>query len=190
MKFTLSEAWSWDYIKVDGFDHLALNLVSDQGERFYYITTYQIGDLREFPNKGQAFCIEDARLLTAFQDGFYEINVVSDEIIMPLSLNALACARFVRLPNPSGGRMYLPYGSGKPIHLGQIVSLYAKDGGIGDFIVLDEMPDSDVYRLMLINKDWDLGRYRLLQGSMVRVSSQMICHYRSIPQDGHTVRYA
>ena len=146
-------------------------------------------DFQLYAELPQAFTVEDALLLTDFQDGLYDINL-QDRWCMPLALTALACARFVRLPNPSGGRMYLPYGGREAIYRGQVVSLYAKEGGVGDFIVLDDLPDGDVYRLMLLNNEWDLGRYVLKQGMMVRVSSSVICPYRSVDISRRTVRYA
>ena len=189
MKFTLSASWTWDYHPIGNAEYLALNLVSDEGEKFFFNTCYRKEDLRSLPQRGQAFTVEDALLLTDFQDGLYDINL-QDRWCMPLALTALACARFVRLPNPSGGRMYLPYGGREAIYRGQVVSLYAKEGGVGDFIVLDAFPDGDVYRLMLLNNEWDLGRYVLKQGMMVRVSSSVICPYRSVDISRRTVRYA
>ncbi len=189
MKFTLSDSWTWDYVTEGDIRYLALNLYSDEGAAFVFRTCFRYSDLREYPDRGHPFTVMDAVLLTAFQEGLYELNL-QDRWCMSLSLNALACARFARLPNPSGGRMYLPYGGKEPIYLGQVVSLYAKFGGVGDFIVLDEYPDGDVYRLMLLNTRWDLGSFVISQGTMVRVSSSVICPFRSIEHEDTRVRYA
>ena len=71
----------------------------------------------------------------------------------------------------------------------QVVSLYGKAGGIGDFFVLDEIPDGNVYRLMLLNREWDLGMHLLKVGAMLRVSADRICAFRSI-KGARTARYA
>lgn len=189
MKFTLSDSWTWDFVKEKDTQYLALNLFNDDGEAFFFKTCYRKEDLRTLPRIGQQFTVADAVLLTAFQEGLYELNL-EDRWCMPLSLTALACARFVRLPNPSGGRMYLPYGGQSEFKLGQVVSLYSKLGGVGDFIILDDHPQGDVYRLMLLNTRWDLGQFMLMQGTMVRVNSSVICPYRSIDLSTQTVLYA
>ena len=114
--------------------------------------------------------------------------MVQDEICLPLALNALACARFVKLPRPCG-RMFLPFGGGSAIIRGQVVSLYTKDGGVGDFMILDDEPDGDVYRVMLLNPEWDLGSVVLRSGAMIRVPLSCICAYRSISLS-RSARYA
>ena len=91
-----------------------------------------------------------------FSRRLYSINVNKDEVCLDLGLNAVACSRFVRSPNPSG-RFFLPFGNKQYIKRGQVVSLYGKAGGIGDFFVLDEIPDGNVYRLMLLNSRMGSG---------------------------------
>ncbi len=189
MKFTPGNEWSWGYgSENNGIAPLVLNICDDEGKRYVFTTHYTNADLREFPQPGQAFCIEDAALLTDFQEGLYNINIVKDEICLPLALNALACARFVKLPRPCG-RLFLPFAGAELILRGQVVSLYSKNGGVGDFMVLDEFPDSDVYRVMLLNQEWDLDHIILKAGAMIRVPANCLCAYRSI-SIGRNARYA
>ena len=166
MKFTPGNEWSWGYsAQKDENAALILNISDDEGKRYVFTTHYTTADLRTFPQPGQAFCIEDAALLTDFQEGLYASKVVQDEICLPLALNALACARFVKLPRPCG-RMFLPFGGGSAIIRGQVVSLYTKDGGVGD-----------------------VGSVVLRSGAMIRVPLSCICAYRSISLS-RSARYA
>ena len=189
MKFTPGNEWSWGFSdERAGVRALILHICDDAGMRYIFTTHYTTADLREFPQPQQAFCIEDAALLTDFQEGLYAINIVQDEICLPLALNALACARFVKLPRPCG-RLFLPFAGNMVPHRGQVVSLYSKDGGVGDFMVHDDEPDSDVYRVMLLNQEWDLAHIVLKSGAMIRVPGSCLCAYRSISLQ-RTARYA
>ena len=189
MKFTPGNEWSWGYSSErNGVSSLILNISDDAGKRYVFTTHYTTADLREFPVAGQSFCIEDAALLTQFQEGLYSIKVVQDEVCLPLALNALACARFVKLPRPCG-RLFLPFAGNEIPQRGQVVSIYSKDGGVGDFMVLDAVPDGDVYRVMLLNQEWDLEHLVLKAGAMIRVPQNCLCAYRSISLQRYA-RYA
>lgn len=188
MKFTPGQEWTWGFAKEGNDERLIINLVSDEGVRYCFKTLYKSSDLAVLPKNGESLCIEDACLLTDFQEGLYAINVNKDEVCLDLGLNAVACSRFVRNPNPSG-RFFLPFGNNQYIKRGQVVSLYGKAGGIGDFFVLDEIPDGNLYRLMLLNREWDLGMHLLKVGAMLRVSADRICAFRSI-KGARTAQYA
>lgn len=189
MRFTPGNEWSWGYAdQPNGSTALILNITDQNGARYIFTTHYSTSELREFPQPGQQFCLEDAALLTDFQQGLYEIHIEKDDICLPLALNALACSRFVKLPRPCG-RFFLPFSDGTSVHRGQVISLYAKDGSIGDFMVLDDVPDGDVYRVMLLNPEWDLGNIVLKLGAMIRVPLSCICAFRSVSPN-RNARYA
>lgn len=177
MRLTPGQDWTWGFTKKSGKDYLTLNLVSDDGQHFSFESQYEINDLRIIPKVGQSFCIEDGILLTAFQEGLYEIGIEQDEICIVLGLNALVCSKFAKLTMPMGRYFYardaLPNAK-----LGQVVSLYSKDGAIGDFVVLDQDQSLDVVRVMLANPEFEFSGHYIKLGQMIRVSRNCLNPYR------------
>ena len=52
---------------------LSINLTTDEGKSYLFKTRYNVEDLFVRPDSNSQFCIEDANLLTDYQDGLYEI---------------------------------------------------------------------------------------------------------------------
>ena len=172
--------WNWRYKLINNKQHLTLKLVADDGSAYDFITHYCIEDLRELPSENQSFSVEDGTLLTAFQQGLYEIGVKNDLTCLEIGLNAVACARFCRIPSPVGRYFTTNSSTISNPTLGQVVSLYSVDGAIGDFIVLDSNieNDNDVVRLMLANPNFEYAGHFIKIGQMIRVSKSRLNYYR------------
>lgn len=185
MKFTPVNDWKWSY----NGSKLGLNLIADNGVNYAFNTHYSTQDLHEDgPEHGQQFCIEDATLLTDYQEGLSKL-IKNDGGCLDLGINAVACARFVKPSIPSS-RYFLPFGGKDLVKRGDVVSLYTKEGNVGDCIVLNECDGDNLSRLMLLNPKLTVndGRSYVL-GSMLRVRQDYVCPFRSITGI-KSVRYA
>lgn len=180
MKFIPSDAWNWSYGEYDGSTYLITNLVSDENVPYKFSTHFKKEDLRKdcAPSVKQTLCVEDMQLLADFQEGLYSINMLDEIECFDLALNAVACARFVKLTNPVSNYFMHAVEPETYISRGQIVTLYAIDGAVGDFIVLDDEPQDGLYRLMLVNKELTIFSYTLKISQMVRVQADRINIFR------------
>lgn len=174
--------WTWNYVKKGAKQHLALDLVSDDNQNFSFVTHYNVNELKVHPDPGQSFCIEDGILLTAFQQGLYDIGVEQDVLCLEIGLNALACSRFCKDSMPLS-RYFSSDGNNPQAKLGQVVSLYSNDGAIGDFIVLDQPGEehnehNELVRLMLANPEFEFCGHYLKLGQMLRVTRDCLNQYR------------
>lgn len=184
MKFTPVNDWRWNYKD----RYLSITLIADNGNKYFFRTHYQIDDLRECPCLGLPFCVQDASLLTSYQDGLSKINM-NDGACLDLGINAVACERFVKVTAPVS-RYFMPYNGRFYFERGDVISLYANDGGICDCMVLDEIDSEGFTRLMMLNQSYtasDGNVFRL--GNMIRVRRSVIAPFRS-SQSLRSVRYA
>lgn len=174
MKFTPLNDWCWGY---DG-EQLKIIMKADNGTSYTFNTHFRMADLLNPPKDGQAFCIEDAALLTDYREGLEKLNL-SEGGCLDLGINAVACARFVRPSIPSG-RYFIPFGGREYFKRGSIVSVYTKEGNIGDCIVLAESDADNLVRLMLLNRTLKVGDGRVfLLGNMLRTKMDMLCRFRA-----------
>lgn len=179
VKFLPSEAWNWSYGQTNDSTYLIMNLVGDNNTPYIFSTLFKKDDLCNeiAPKANQVFCVEDATLLADFQEGLYSINLLNDAQCVEIALNAVACARFARITNPVSA-YFEKATHPEVVSRGQVVTLYATDGAVGDFIVLDDEPTDGVYRLMLVNDEFTIYGYTLKIGHMVRVSGDRINEFR------------
>lgn len=189
MRITPGESWIWAYQSVEGIEYLGIKLTLDNGNRYFFRTNFMVQKLHVFPEYGQNFSVLDAQLLNDFSDGLNEAGAHDDasgkevSINMELSLNAVACARFVAPPRRAIEHAFLPY-TGRPFDIkrGQVISLNTSDHRTVDFIVLDkpeEMVDGNV-RLMFANRECRVSsRLSLTVGSMIKVPRGCIYQFRN-----------
>ncbi len=187
MKYTPNPDWKWSYgdPKNEGVTYLVLNMISDTGVPCCFKTRFTKMGLGNPPAQDQSFVIEDANLLNAYMNGLSSTQQVDDSICFDLALNAVACERFVYLTNPLPDYFKVSK-SVVPVYKGQIVSLYAKQGGVGDFIVLNNQPIDGIYKLMLLNPSWCISGYDISLGQMVRVPIECIAPSRLFEQQRRT----
>ncbi|MBQ9275606.1 MAG: cell division protein ZapC [Succinivibrio sp.] len=184
MKFTPLNDWKWSY--KDG--KLIMLLRSDEGKLFSFTTHYRRVDLMLEPEDGQKFCVADANLLTDYQEGLYTLNL-SEGGCLDLGINAVACERYVR-PSSPVSNLFVPMGAGYRFGRGSIVSLYSKQGNIGDCLVINENDQDNLMRLMLLNVEFKANRdFVFTLGSMLRVRADLACPYRAMGTQW-SVRYA
>ena len=186
MKISPINDCGWDYRGA----RLCVRLTADDGVTYMFETHYTITDLYDQPAAGTSFCVRDASLLTDFEEGLARVGL-DDGACLDLGLNAVACARFVRQTVPVT-RYFIRPRTGCEPKRGDVVSIYAKSGGIADCMVIEETDADYLCRLMLLNpgfsfSDREIRKCRL--GAMIRVRSDMVCTFRNFARQGEK-RYA
>ena len=170
---------------------LCIRLTADDGVTYLFESHYMVSDLFERPDASTSFCIQDARLLTCFQEGLSKIGL-DDSSCLDLGLNAVACARFVRAAIPCSRYFKRSQIPNYKFSVGDVVSLYSKTSGIADCLVLEECDGDYLVRLMLLNPSYTFsaqeGRKCVL-GAMIRVKSEYVCPSRIFAKK-NSVRYA
>lgn len=190
MRITPGDSWSWSYQNIGGDTYLGLRIVLDNGTRYFFRTNFKAQNLETFPEFNEPFCILDGQLLSDFMSGLSAIGVYDDSkvdsvsINMELALNAVACARFVAPPPRVIENAFLPFGGRFLEHIsrGMVASLYTKDFKVVDFIVLDDESavKDNIFRLMFVNREFQIGRNILSVGAMIRVHRDVICPFRAM----------
>lgn len=199
MEITPGESWTWSYRVFDGQQFLGLNFTADNGHNYFFKTNFMVQRLQTFPEDGQPFSVHEAMLLNAYMEGLSAIGMHSNDsssnvsTSMEISLNAVACAQFVRVPKRTIEFGFIPYpGHLRHIALGQVVSLYSKDNRISDFIVLDEVSDNtdSAVRLMFANREFKILKHMLMLGASIKVPRSVICPFRGTINNQHSMSYA
>ncbi len=186
MRFIPGIEWTWGYAaQPDGSTALTMHIMDHTRVRYIFTTHFADTELRILPQDNQPLEQEDLRDLQIYKQGLAAIGVSGEEIALPLAINSLACEHFVKLPQPCG-QYFLSYSSqkNKDFRRGEVVSLYGKNGVIGDFMVLDDQPQpTSPCRLMLLNSSMPIGDMELRLGAMICVPLSRICHFREISME-------
>ncbi|MBQ9220682.1 cell division protein ZapC domain-containing protein [Succinivibrio sp.] len=170
---------------------LSINLTTDEGKSYLFKTRYNIEDLFVRPDSNSQFCIEDANLLTDYQDGLYEI-LKNESFALDLGLNAVACEKFTRPAAPTSRYFLALDRPAFEFARGDVVILYSKAGTAGYCLVLEERDADGMVRLMLLSEELILDKeqnrgYQI--GMMIRVCPECIGDIYTGTND-RRVRYA
>lgn len=199
MRIAPGESGTWSYQSVNGQDYLGLHITLDNGVRYFFKTNFKVEHLAVFPEYGMPFCVLDGQLLSDYMEGLSAIGVRDDatdneiSINVELALNAVACYRFVRPPKRVIAHAFLPYpGNPYPIKRGMVVSLYARDHKVSDYIVLDDESEAPegIFRLMFLNRDYRIGNRVLSVGAVIKVPRSVICPFRYLSRNRTATNYA
>ncbi len=187
MKISPQNDCKWTYRN----NRLSVFLTSDENVSYIFETHYRVSDLYVRPADNSSFCIQDACLLTEFQEGLSKVNL-NDSACLDLGLNALACSRFVRSCFSTSRYFYMSDSQYIRFNRGDVVSLYAKNGNIADCIVIDPCDGNSLTRLMLLNPSFtfdETAGLKCVLGSMIRVNPACVYDFRCNVHSQHA-RYA
>lgn len=180
MRFIPGTEWTWGYAaQPDGSTALILHITDSSRFRYTFTTHFANTDLRAFPAPDQPLTHDDLVELQVYQQGLAAVDVRDEATNLPLAINSLACEHYVKMPQPCG-QYFFSYSKSPTYNRGEVVTLYGKNGAISDFMVLDQRPEDNIYRLMLLNSSMPIGNMNLRLGAMIRVPVSRICHFREI----------
>lgn len=185
MKITPNANWMWNY----NGDKLGICMRTDEGRLVSLNTHYRINDLLRLPYSGQAFCCEDAVLLTTYEESLASIGL-NETGCFDLGINAVACERFVK-PSMPITRFFMTFENNFFYQNGSIVSIYTRSGNAADCLVLEECDIDGMAKLMLLNPSVEVVPGRAIAlGKMIRVNPAALCSFRAFSCERHYRRYA